>query len=475
MLPTPETSVWSSRARLTPVRRLRQRATSAFSSRVGSSGSRAMCATWGGSHGPEGVQTPRFAPPRPPGPPSAVGTRGTTSRPPNIRWSTNRSSRPCAAELSEPPSSRLIRTRRCRSASAPGGWRTSWPLIPRCARSASPVSSSIQRNLPRRATSRTTAPVSRAAKSTGPASCQRTTRGWSTSTASTRAPITQRARPARTTSTSGSSGTGGQTGSDRRGFVGRQEARARAVLRHGAPERPEGGGGGALLGLLLALAAALAADGGPHEDGGVEGLGVVRTLLGHHVLRDAEVQLCGELLQAGLPVQARAERGGRCQQRVDEAADEGGRDLDAVLDVDRADQRLDGVGEDRGLVPAAAALLALAEQEVVTDAERAGDVRKRAAVDDGGTQFRELALGLVRVPVVERVGDDEAQHGVPEELQALVGRQVAVLVRVGAVRQGPLEQAGGKGNAEGFDQLPDVTRSVRRRHGNGAVRQLRGP
>ena len=41
---------------------------------------------------------------------------------------------------------------------------------------------------------------------------------------------------------------------------------------------------------------------------------------------------------------------------------------------------------------------------------------------------------------VERVGDDEAQHRVAEELQALVGGQTAVLVGVRAVGQGALEQ-----------------------------------
>ena len=43
---------------------------------------------------------------------------------------------------------------------------------------------------------------------------------------------------------------------------------------------------------------------------------------------------------------------------------------------------------------------------------------------------------------VERLGDDEAEHRVAEELQPLVGGQAAVLVGVRAVRQGALEQLG---------------------------------
>ena len=64
------------------------------------------------------------------------------------------------------------------------------------------------------------------------------------------------------------------------------------------------------------------------------------------------------------------------------------------------------VGEDRGLVPAARALLAAAEQEVVPEAERAGDVGEGAHVDHGRAQLGQLALGEVRVLAVQRVGDD---------------------------------------------------------------------
>ena len=46
----------------------------------------------------------------------------------------------------------------------------------------------------------------------------------------------------------------------------------------------------------------------------------------------------------------------------------------------------------------------------------------------------------VGVLAVERVGDDEAQHGVTEELEALVVGQATVLVGVRAVRQGTSEQ-----------------------------------
>ena len=77
----------------------------------------------------------------------------------------------------------------------------------------------------------------------------------------------------------------------------------------------------------------------------------------------------------------------------------------------------------------------------VAEPEAARDVGEGAHVDDGGAQLGQLALGQVGVGAVQRVGDDQAEHGVAEELQPLVGRQAAVLVGVRAVGQGALEQA----------------------------------
>src|SRR5204862_135776 len=74
MLPMPETRVWSSRARLMPVRRRRTAATKAASSKARSTGSRAMWAISAGSSAP----------------PAEI------DRPPNVRWATNRRCGPAA-------------------------------------------------------------------------------------------------------------------------------------------------------------------------------------------------------------------------------------------------------------------------------------------------------------------------------------------------------------------------------------------
>ena len=155
-----------------------------------------------------------------------------------------------------------------------------------------------------------------------------------------------------------------------------------------------------------------------------------------------EVVLGGELLERGLPVQAGAERGGGLDQRVEEPVHDLGGHLDAAAEVDGADHGLDGVGEDRRLVAAAGGLLAAAELDVLAEPDAAADLGQRAGVDDRGAQLGQPALGEVGVGEVEGLGDDDAEHGVTEELQPLVGRQPTVLVGVRAVGQGALEQLG---------------------------------
>ena len=114
--------------------------------------------------------------------------------------------------------------------------------------------------------------------------------------------------------------------------------------------------------------------------------------------------------------------------------------LDAELHVDGADQGLDGVGQDRRLVASARGLLAAAQTDVLADAERARHDRERLGADDGRAQLRELALRQVGMGREQRVGHDDPQHRVTEELEALVVGHLAVLVRERPVRQGMGQQ-----------------------------------
>ena len=92
-------------------------------------------------------------------------------------------------------------------------------------------------------------------------------------------------------------------------------------------------------------------------------------------------------------------------QLVEQLVDDPVGGVEAVLEVDGAEQRLERVGEDAGLVPAAGGLLAAAEQQVGAEpvrADAAGDVGQRAHVHDRGAQLGQLALGEVGVLAVER-------------------------------------------------------------------------
>ena len=83
------------------------------------------------------------------------------------------------------------------------------------------------------------------------------------------------------------------------------------------------------------------------------------------------------------------------------------------------------------LSASAGILLTLAQQQVGAKpviSQVATDIGQRMGVDDAGPQLGQIPLGPVGMPVVELLGDRQPEHGVAEELQALVGGQAAVLV-----------------------------------------------
>ena len=208
------------------------------------------------------------------------------------------------------------------------------------------------------------------------------------------------------------------------------------------PDLAVGGLGGALLGLLLGAAVAVAEDQIADADARDEGLHVVGAVVLDEVLGDTQPEVGGELLEGGLPVEAGTHGRGGLHHRVEEPVDHLGGLVDATAEVDRTDHRLDGVGEDRGLVATAGRLLAAAQLDVLAEAYLTRDVGQRAGVDHGRAQLGEPPLGEVRVGEVERLGHHDPEHRVAEELQALVGRDLPVLVGVRAVRQRALQQLG---------------------------------
>jgi hypothetical protein len=118
---------------------------------------------------------------------------------------------------------------------------------------------------------------------------------------------------------------------------------------------------------------------------------------------------------------------GLVDQRVEQAVHQAGGSVQALVDVDGTEDRLEGVGQDRGLVPAAGGLLAAAEPDVVAQGEVAAHIGEGPHVDDRGAQLGQLPLRQLGVATEQRVGHDQAEHRVAEELQPLVGGQPTVL------------------------------------------------
>src|SRR5215218_6034442 len=288
-----------------------------------------------------------------------------------------------------------------------------------------------------------------------------------TRTAATLAPPSRAPRFSARTSSSGSSGTLVALGGH---HVGRLAGVAGAGDHTVGGQRLERLPGRLLLGLLLGAPPAAAVGGAGDRHGGREPLGVVGPLLLDRIGRHPAQAGGGQLLERGLVVEGGAAAGGLHHPVLEQPAHQGGGPREALVEVDGAEQGLEGVGQDGGLVPAARQLLAPAQAHGVADPELAGHLGEHVHVDRGRPQLGQLPLGQVGEGAVDDVGDDQAEHGVAEELEALVGGQAAVLVGVGAVGEGPdVQLLAAEADAEGLldrlaltrPQRPDVHRSTR--------------
>src|SRR5215218_4559853 len=307
-----------------------------------------------------------------------------------------------------------------------------------------------------------------------------------TRTASTLAPPSLAARFSARTSSSGSSGTsaGRRDRGPRRprrrfggGWVNRHGFGDRVgVAGAGAGDHAVGGqgleglAGRVLLGLLLGAALAAAVGRAGHRHGGREPLGVVGPLLLDGVGGHPAQAGGGQLLERGLVVESRPPPGGLHHPVLEQPAHQRGRPRQALVQVDGPEHGLEGVGQDRGLVAAARQLLTPAQAHGLADAELAGHLGEHVHVHRGRPQLGQLALGQVGEGPVDDVGHDQAEDGVAQELQALVGGQAAVLVGVAAVREGPdVQLLTAEADPEGLldrcpltrPQRPDAHRSTR--------------
>lgn len=191
-----------------------------------------------------------------------------------------------------------------------------------------------------------------------------------------------------------------------------------------------GRGGSCLLRGLLAPTTAVTEELVTQGNPGFEGLRVIRTIFGDNVLRHAERQGCGELLQAGLPVECRPEGCGDFDVGVHQPVHDARGDLNAVLNEHGADERFDGIGENRRLIAAASGFFATTEPKCWPDVEIATNRRERARIDYGSTKLRQLTLREVGKGAVQGVGDDKPENRIPEKFEAFIRGQAAVLICV---------------------------------------------
>ena len=112
----------------------------------------------------------------------------------------------------------------------------------------------------------------------------------------------------------------------------------------------------------------------------------------------------------------------------------------ASVEVDGADDRFHGVGQDRGLLPPARRILALAQRQSRADAQLGRQVGQNAGVHHRRPHLGQLALSQVRERAEQVVGHDQAEHGVTQELEALVGLGAGRLRAPRPVGQGEDEE-----------------------------------
>src|SRR6266851_2729206 len=214
-------------------------------------------------------------------------------------------------------------------------------------------------------------------------------------------------------------------------FLGREQLRKRA--------------GRCLLRLLLAPAGAAGGEIGMDGDFYLEGLLVLRPgFRDHPVLgREAEAVL-DVFLESRFVVRAAA-AGGDAIERVGKVEiDYLEHFLPAVRQVDRADHRLERVGEHRALAAAAGELFPAAEQEQIPETNLPGDPGQPFLVDDQRAQLRQLPFGGAGETLHQSVADRQIHHRVPEKLEPLVVADAVspMLVGVAFVSQGGQPERG---------------------------------
>ena len=143
-------------------------------------------------------------------------------------------------------------------------------------------------------------------------------------------------------------------------------------------------------------------------------------------------------LQDGLGIAQRPHR--RAHALAPELLDELGRGVIAAVEIDRADQRLADVGEDRGARPAAGVGLRSAEPQRRAKIDRARHVGAGLAAHEIGEPPRQFALVGLGKGAKQHVGDDQPEHVVAEKFEPLIAVGAAAAGERRDVGERALEQ-----------------------------------
>ena len=119
----------------------------------------------------------------------------------------------------------------------------------------------------------------------------------------------------------------------------------------------------------------------------------------------------------------------------EEALDRRARRIEPRIEEYRPEQRLDGIGEDRGTAKAATLQFAFAQAQALAQAQLEGHFRERTLVHERGAKPRKIAFGKLRKPLVEQCRHRAVEQRIAEELEPLVVGRAEAAVREGLERE----------------------------------------
>jgi hypothetical protein len=200
--------------------------------------------------------------------------------------------------------------------------------------------------------------------------------------------------------------------------------------------------GGRDLGFLFARAAAAAEFDAVPNDTADENLRMLGTALGEDlVVGGAGGDRLEDFLEVALGIDLLGLVGDFAEHAVHLAQDESAGGVEAAIEVNRAGQGFEGVGERGGALAPAAGLFAPAHHDELADFEGGGAVAEGGARHNACAEFRQLALAEIREHAEEVLGDGELDDGVTEEFEPLVVEGIALpFERNARVREGFRQQ-----------------------------------